>query len=189
MQTDPVASKSISFHCGQPKTEEENGNDLKLWHQKGQTSKEIINSTWATSSPSQWKEPMPNPRKGHRDCGVTCRKRQEWEPASCNKNQCVPNYTKRGGWAQRTFGFSHNNLIKTHTHIHIQTKPTRKHPLFHSKQGPQLLFLCMTGLQEVRQPHEFGQRTHKWFSTSTEVLREEEKVTAGFKSSCLPLNS
>lgn len=45
MQTDPVASKSISFHCGQPKAGEENGSDLELWHQKGQTSKEIINST------------------------------------------------------------------------------------------------------------------------------------------------
>lgn len=66
---DPAACKSVSFHCRPPKVDRENGSDLDLRHQKGQMSKEIINSTWATSAPTQWKGTRTNLRKGHKDQG------------------------------------------------------------------------------------------------------------------------
>lgn len=112
MHTDPAACRSISFHCGPSNVKEENGSDLELWHQKGQTSKEIINSTWATSAPTQWKGPRTNPRKGHGDQRSQAEKgNSEGLPAAIGVNVVLITLRKGRGLSESQLGSIHNICV------------------------------------------------------------------------------
>lgn len=62
-----LPAEAFSFTVGHQKSRKKMEVTWRYGLQKGQMSKEIINSTWATSAPMQWKGPRTNPRKGHWD--------------------------------------------------------------------------------------------------------------------------
>lgn len=98
IQTDPAVCKSTSLYCGASKVEKKMEVTGSYGTKKGQMSREIINSTWATSAPAQWKGPRTNPRKGHWDLGSQAEKGNgEGLPAAIGVNVFLITHQKGRG--------------------------------------------------------------------------------------------